>query len=379
MAASDSPEKEDIDLFPVLVTEFLAISIINVITITAFARHRHLRKRSTYLVMNLTVADLLVDVVTGPLFMFYHQENENDNKVCTWPGSIICAIQLTFPIASEVNLSLISLERLHATLFPVRHCLITRCVYFKMIIACWFTAFTLAFVILLSQEALPYAWASFSAVTLLVLAVSYIIIIVNVQSNPHSQHGGSIHKERKLSVTLFIVTGVSVLTILPMAIFSSMPVDVKKKWRSASSVHVHHILIVIHIANSIVNPLVYAIRMREFRKALNNLVSGKRQAAQKRQRKAEQERAPRSQPETKWWTPNKRLFMPRPCWVEVDAFQQVNDVWKPNNWSCFHYLVDCIKNLFLKVESSDKTVVIRIRIAYLNKILHSDWFTKWGI
>ena len=296
MAASDSLEKKAIDLFPVLVTEFLVISIINVITITAFARHRHLRKRSTYLVMNLTVADLLVGVVTGPLFMYI----ENDNKVCTWPGSIICAIQLTFPVASQVNLSLISLERLHATLFPFRHCLITRCVYFKIIIACWFIAFTLAFAMsILTQEAWLYAWVPFNAVTLLVLVVCYIIIIVNVQSNPHSQHRGSIHKERKLSVTLFIVTGVSVLTILPLTIFNSMPVDVKEKWRSASSVHVHHILIVIHIANSIVNPLVYAIRMREFRKALRNLVSSKRQAAQKRQRNAEQERAPRSQPETK--------------------------------------------------------------------------------
>ena len=300
MSSSDSPEKKDIDLFPVLVTEFLVISIINAFTITAFARHRHLRKRSTYLVMNLTVADLLVGVVTGPLFMFYHQENKNDNKVCTWPGSIICAIRSTFPIASQVNLSLISLERLHATLFPFRHCLITRCVYFKIIIACWFTAFTLAFVMfILSKEALLYAWVSFNAVTLLVLVVCYIIIIVNVQSNPHSQHCGSIHKERKQSVTLFIVTGVFVLTILPWTIFSLMPVGVKIKWLSATSFHIHNILLVIYFANSIVNPLVYAIRMREFRNALNNLVSSKRQVEQKRKRKAEQERAPRSQPETK--------------------------------------------------------------------------------
>ena len=299
MAASDSDEKKDIDWFPVLVTEFLVTSIINAFTIAAFIRHRHLRKRSTYLVMNLTVADLLVGVVTGPLFVYYHQENENDNKVCTWPGSLICAIRTTFPIASQVNLSLISLERLHATLFPFRHCLITRCIYFKIIIACWFTAFSLAFVMrILSKEAFHYAWASFSAVTLLVLAVCYIIIIVNVQSNPHSQHRGSLHKERKLSATLFIVTGVSVLTILPLTIFNSMPVGVKEKWRSTSSVHICRILMVIYFENSIVNPLVYAIRMREFRKAFNNLVSCKRQAAQKRPRKAEQERAPRSQPET---------------------------------------------------------------------------------
>ena len=297
MAASDSPAKKDIDWIPVFVTEFLVISIINAITIMAFASHRHLRKRSTYLVMNLTVADLLVGVVTGPLKVHYH---EAGNRDCTWPGLIICALHITFQLASQVNLSLISLERLHATLFPFRHCLISKWVYIKIIIASWLATLLLAFVInILTKEAIGCIMASFGAVTLLVLMISCIKIVVNVQSNPHSQHHGSVHKEKKLSVTLFIVTGVSVLTILPMAIHKSMPADIRKRWHSASSVDIHHILAVIYFANSIVNPLVYAIRMREFRKALKNLASGKRQAAQKRQRKAAQERAPRSQPETK--------------------------------------------------------------------------------
>ena len=290
MAASNSSAKEDIDWFPVFVTEFLVISMINAITITAFATHRHLRKRSTYLIMNMTVADLLVGVVTGPLTVYYD---------CTLPGSIICALQVTFPIASPVNLSLISLERLHATLFPFRHCLISKWVYIKIIIASWLTSLLLAFVRnILTEEAFEYTEASFGAVTLLALVISYIIIVVNVQISPHSQHHGSIHKEKKLSVTLFIVTGVSVLTILPMAIYHSVPVDIKNGRHSASSADIHDILMMIYFANSIVNPLVYAIRMQEFRKALRNLVSGKRQAAQKRQRRADQERALRSQPET---------------------------------------------------------------------------------
>jgi len=121
---------------------------------------------------------------------------------------------------------------------------------------------------------------------------------VNVQSNPHSQHHGSVHKEKKLSVTLLIVTGVSVHTILPLAIYRSIPQHIRKTWKGTSSVDILDIVKVIHLANSIVNPLVYAIRMREFRKALINLVSSKRQAAQTRQRKAEGTRDFRLQPET---------------------------------------------------------------------------------
>ena len=30
---------------------------------------------------------------------------------------------------------------------------------------------------------------------------------------------------------------------------------------------------------------------------------------------------------------------------------------RTDDWSCLHYLVDRIKNLFLKIESSDRTVV----------------------
>jgi len=92
---------EDADWFPVLICEFLVTSIINAITIIAFARISHLRKLSTYLIMNLTVADLLVGAVTGPLFLYHKDAVYKDN---TWPGFIICSIEFSFPIASQVNL-----------------------------------------------------------------------------------------------------------------------------------------------------------------------------------------------------------------------------------------------------------------------------------
>ena len=118
--------------------------------------------------------------------------------------------------------------------------------------------------ILIQNGKFPYAWVSFSAVTLLVLTVSYIIIIVNVQSNPHSEHHGPIQRERKLSVTLLIVTGVSVLTILPWAVYHSMPGHLWKQLPKASRVDIFHLLAVIYFASSTVNHLVYAIRMQKF-------------------------------------------------------------------------------------------------------------------
>ena len=52
------------------ISEFIVIAIINVFTVAAFLRNRHLRKSTTCLIINLTVADLLVGAVTGPIKIF---------------------------------------------------------------------------------------------------------------------------------------------------------------------------------------------------------------------------------------------------------------------------------------------------------------------
>ena len=154
-----------------------------------------------------------------------------------------------------------------------------------------------------------YARTSFDVVNLLVLVVSYIIIFLNVHGRPHSQNVAAQQAERKLSITLSIVTaGVSILTILPWAIYKSLPQGIKELAQTyISSVDIHNMLAVISFATSAVNPLVYAIRMQEFRQALGNLVLRQRQAVQRPQTKAKQKRGHRSQPETKLKTPNGKL------------------------------------------------------------------------
>ena len=227
--------------FPIFITEFLVISIINAITITAFVRTRHLRKRSTYLIINLTVADLLVGALAGPLHVYHKRKVNHD---FSWPGFITWTVKLTFIIASPMNLSLISLDRLHATLFPFRHCLIRKWSYFRIIIGSWFI--TLLFGSLMAglysngpykYSSFVYARTSFDVVHSLVLAVSYFVIFVRT---PHSQNSVALQAERKLSITLSIVTRVSVLTILPWAIYKSLPQHIKEKQTYMSSIDINY-------------------------------------------------------------------------------------------------------------------------------------------
>ena len=63
-------------------------------------------------------------------------------------------------------------------------------------------------------------------------------------------------------------------------IYESIPEEIKGKWSNASNVEIHEWLALIYFVNSIVNPLVYAIRMQEFRKATGNLVLSQSQAEQ---------------------------------------------------------------------------------------------------
>ena len=63
-------------------------------------------------------------------------------------------------------------------------------------------------------------------------------------------------------------------------------------------VDIRLILHVIYFANSTVNPLIYAIRMQQFRKAFVNLVSRQSQADKRQQAGAEQKIRHRSQPQT---------------------------------------------------------------------------------
>ena len=109
-------------------------------------------------------------------------------------------------------------------------------------------------------------WASYAFLTLTVLAVCNYIIIANVRGNQHL-----FGSERKLTVTLFIVTDVSLTTLLPWCICIIIPPDIWSKVSLVTYVRVTNAAIALYFASSLVNPLIYAIRMQEFRKALREL------------------------------------------------------------------------------------------------------------
>jgi len=220
------------------------------------------------------VADLLVGVVSEPMELYYPQID----LAYIWQRLIILTLYNMFQVASLINLSLIALERLHATLCPFKHCLIDKGFYFKIIFCSWLLSVLMSPVLSASilykslGNAHIYLWASHIILTLLTLIISYVIIIVNVKSNPPPQPSSSLASDRKLTVTLFMGTVVSTLAILPWAIlFVILIKEWDRLWSTSTLFHISNAAYVLYYASSLVNPLIYAIRMKEFRKAAKDL------------------------------------------------------------------------------------------------------------
>ena len=262
-----------------LLTELIAVVLINLFTLATFARNRHLRKRSTYLVINLTIADLLLGVAAVLLPILEPRILENHNLLgehFNWYAFLYLTLESLFPAASLANLSLISLERLHATIYPFRHCLIREQVYFTVITFSWLLALLFAsmvafLVVLRAQLTLDfYVFASYCFITVLIITVSYVIIILNVKSSPQSHIFGS-KAEKKLSITLFVMTVASFLTILPLAVWVAMLRHILCELSPVIAYRFHLTFFALYVCNSIVNPIIYALRMQEFRKAARKL------------------------------------------------------------------------------------------------------------
>ena len=182
---------------------------------------RHLHKKPSLTqaqyvpdIINLTVVDLLVGTVAGPSIIFEPDNLETDlglEQDFSWQSFVYLTLQGLFLVASLVNISLISLERLNATLFPFRHCLVGKRVYLIIILCSWlFSLVLLSVIVLLDLRLSPahlYAILSYSFFSLLILTVSCAIIISTVKKNPLLPNAGQVlSTERKLTVTLFIVT-----------------------------------------------------------------------------------------------------------------------------------------------------------------------------
>ena len=209
--------------FAVTLTVCVAIVTVNLLSIILFIKNRSLCTRAMYLVINLTVADMFVGGFSH--FSLFQDLSLISCDIVKMNLSqelnvISHSLFLWLTLTSLTNIAVISWDRMHATIRPFRHRLIKKWVYGVTIAGVWVLAAMVSTVrLILAKEwrYYFYLWQSYCCLCLLVTCVSYSSIVVKFLCGAHSQHHGAANRQRKLTVTLFIMTIVSLLMWLPFA------------------------------------------------------------------------------------------------------------------------------------------------------------------
>ena len=170
-------------------------------------------------------------------------------------------------------LALISLERVYAVLWPLRHRVTNTRAYIYSIVTVWVTGLCMAGLSLLTiyhvQVVTLYATTTYVSslfISLLVICVSYLTIrsrlhCTAVNLKVHRQT--SMEKNMRMSRTLFIVIAVSLVFWLPAFVVHTV-----RGICSCFPPLAVWFVTVLHLGNSMVNPFVYSFRMLMFQDAL---------------------------------------------------------------------------------------------------------------
>ena len=267
------PKAECITWITVLFAASFATVTLNAITIFIFIKHRNLRNRSAYLIINLAVADMLVGgFSTFDLSYFYGQICRiwkfNSYRLSYFSSAAV----FLFLVCSLTNITVISLERLHATYWPFRHRVVKRWIYKALIAITWIIAGAISLAnitlrVLREMSKYLYLWNLFNAFCLTIICISYASIYVKVRHGAHGLYHdhNAATRERKLTATLFIVTFLSLSLWLPY--FVTWVVMEASDYLVTPPFRLFYFFIFLFHANSLINPILYLIKISGYRRA----------------------------------------------------------------------------------------------------------------
>ncbi|XP_029206697.2 neuromedin-K receptor-like [Acropora millepora] len=260
--------------------EAVATFTLNALTVIVYLKERSLRKRSMYLVINLAIADIFIggllilhDWLLGSYCNFWTSD-------LTFPSQLVTiALFRLFPLASVTNLAAISLERTHATFRPFAHRFVKKKIFGAAVVTAWIIAgltstislfHVLLYYVLGDSHFFYMSYLSIYSLCLFVILVAYTSIAVRIICGNQPHHHGARNRERKLTKTLFIATVTSLLLTLPYVIFFLWFYALFPHSTSANSTwfQLGEFFIFLFSANSLVNPVLYTLRIPEFKRAL---------------------------------------------------------------------------------------------------------------
>ena len=268
----------------VLSIEDFLICIGNTFTIYVFWKKRRTLQKASYLLINLAVADLLLGVCQIILlatqiqpYLFNYSEF-NIHIYNSQKSHVFSSIQVVFSCSSVFSLVVISLERVYAVVWPLHHRTVSSRVYFSSIALIWAASIGVEALYILSVvEVLSptYAEVPISGTissSLCFVCASYMIIRTRVRRALHTfdnENRGNMERNIKLSNTLFIVVGLSLACWVPATVTYTLAMMCQNCISRIAML----VTIVLHTANSVVNPVVYCYRLPMFKKELKRCLA----------------------------------------------------------------------------------------------------------
>lgn len=249
--------------------ESVVVAIGNLFIITVFAKTRELRRQHRhYFLMNLAAADFLVGALAEPFFVYILGGYYNLWPFSNYKGSLFTIsifLDMFSGISSIAFLAAIAVERLYSTLYPAKYRRTKSRGYAAVAFLLWIVSAALPGVriYLGAKYNSLYTWMPVVCLLLLIIGSSYIVIWVKVLFFSSKRLNQS--RERRLNVTVTILTLTSLSTWLPFIVLNTVnefyPVSIEAVFSTK----------ILHYGNSLVNPFLFALKMPPFRKAAQKI------------------------------------------------------------------------------------------------------------
>ena len=273
------PRSQGVAYAAAFVVEIFMAVVGNSIVVLVFGKTKELRKRkSHWLLINLALADLSVAVIAGPFWLYFlasrcdlWEYEDNIEELISLDSVFLLSLS-----ASLVNLLVISVERLYATLWPFKHRLLGAREYRAMIASVWMLPLFLPCVSIaerygrISLDLFNCIWLVSYCSIILMIVLSYATIWAKMKLHKDGpQQVRANIPERKLTASLFMVTAASLLTTLPGVVFSVIvflpPLD--KTLSKHSSLHILNSAALVIYASPVINSVIYSFKLPRFRRA----------------------------------------------------------------------------------------------------------------
>ena len=266
--------------------ESAAIILGNILIMAAFAITKSLHKKTYYLLISLAVADLLVGAVALPLYIhLIGGTGTNWWNVDNHVTHTFTAMDIFTAYASIFFLVMIALERLYAVLAPLQHANLKSYVYFLVIAFVWVLASLLSILSFLREKHIDVANENaffifimiILGLSMLTIIVAYSIIGVVVMQSLQSPLNRENDFEKRLACTLLILSLIFIVSWMPFKVINYIFYFNQKSTLScgddqACVSHAVYVTKLLHYANSLANPIVYALRVPDFRKGVRRIL-----------------------------------------------------------------------------------------------------------